>query len=873
MTTQIPIKKYKAFTSLLYIMLGAAAFVCDIRPLGLGLGMQSHFAGLFFLITLRIYGWRPAVLQVLLVQAAAVSARPETLIMNAIILLEILSVTALFRSFGSRRLLLPDLLFWVLLGFPIIFLIYYLHNGAIDPGLWIFAILLLINCLFNAMIADACAAYLSIFRKRPLDGARKTKVIRLSQVLRQLMLFGMIGSSFLFMLNTGESVERNVLNEMANQSAELSEALRRSYQSLSPEQVRALELRSALQLGHFRQAVEATSLTLADHAVLYGKQGDLIKQFDFNGRKIEFPDVTEGNGTVLSPSLQYVHHRTSAVDIPGMKWKSTWFIEQVNLEPFTLYLKLATDRYEREIALYYLSQSVNVLYTVSIIGIFTFFLHRSVLLSIAKLAAMTTDVPAKIREGRRIDWLHSNIAEIQTLIHNFRSVTEKLSRMLQESRQLAYYDTLTGLPNRRHFNEYLDDVMNRSEAGPDITAVMFIDLDRFKQINDTLGHGIGDRLLRQAAAKLSDIVGERAFIARLGGDEFVIVVSGTNAGEAGRLAEDVLQGLNEAFLVDGHELFAAASIGIALAPKDGSTAEEAVKNADAAMYVAKQEGGNAYRYHCEQQSGTLSEAMAIEFELRKAVERGGLALFYQPIVDTRSNTIIGAEALLRWDHPTLGWVPPLKFIPIAERCGLIGSIGEWVIREACRQNKRWLDAGLGPLRVAVNLSPTQLSHHKVAEYVEEVLEETGLPADSLDLEITEEVFVKNADIIIEELNRLRGQGVRVWIDDFGTGYSSLSMLKKLPVNGFKIDRSFVRGIAEDTDHLAIVQTVVALAHIRGWSVIGEGVEGQAEMDILASLQCDYQQGYFHGKPMPGDQFTELLQRETVKILSFGGERP
>lgn len=812
-------------------------------------------------------------MQVLLVLAATVYVRPETIILNAITLLEILSVTAICHRFTFKRRLLTDFLYWAVFGLPLIFWIYNVHNDTFDVGFWLFSILLLMNSLLNVMIAGTSAVYLSVFRNRPLDGEKKLRVIRLSQVLIHFTAFGMIGTSFLFMLNTGKSVERNLQNELIRQTSELSETVSRYYGTLSPDQVEALELRSALQLSLFREAVQTYSLTLVDHGVLYDEQGNLVMQLDFNGRKVEFPELKDSTGNQLTPSLQRLQQRTSGVSIPGMQWKNLWYLDQISLEPFTLYLKLAMEQYEQGIVFYYLSQSVNVLYTVAIICLLCLFLHRFVLLKIQKLAEMTTDIPEKIKEGKRIEWLQSNITEIQTLIHNFGSVTDKLSGMLRETIQLAYYDPLTGLPNRRHFNEYLSDLIHRFESSSTVTfaAIMFIDLDRFKQINDTLGHGMGDRLLQQASLRLQDMAGDRAYIARLGGDEFVVVVPETNAEEAGRLAEVVLQGLNEAFLVDGHELFAAASIGIALAPKDGMSVEAVVKHADAAMYVAKAEGGNAYRWYSEQQSGTVSEAMKIEFELRKAVERGELSLFYQPIVDARRNQIIGAEALLRWEHPEMGLIPPLKFIPIAEKSGLIASIGEWVIREACLQTKMWLDEGFGPLQIAVNLSPTQLTHYKVAEYVEQALRETGLPPDSLDVEITEQVFAKNTDLIDRELKRLQTQGVRVWIDDFGTGYSSLSMLKKLQVDGFKIDQSFVQGIAEDTDHIAIVQAIAALAHIRGWSVIAEGVERQAEMDILTNLQCDYQQGYFHGKPMVAAAFTELLQLERIKKVSVGGE--
>ena len=417
-------------------------------------------------------------------------------------------------------------------------------------------------------------------------------------------------------------------------------------------------------------------------------------------------------------------------------------------------------------------------------------------------------------------------------------------------RHLAHHDALTDLPNRSLLNDRLGVAMGHARRDGQPLALLFIDLDRFKYVNDSLGHPVGDRLLQTVAKRLQAVLRDGDTLARLGGDEFVVLVEGLKAAEdAGRVAQKLLDALQAPVLLDGHELFVGGSIGISLFPQHGDTIEALVRCADSAMYRAKDAGRNTYRFHTREQATQSRERFDLEHGLRHAVARGELRLLYQPQADCRSGEIIGVEALLRWHHPERGVVPPDRFIPLAEEIGLIGHIGQWVLDTACAQARAWELAGR-PLRVAVNLSGQQVSADGLVDVVRAALAASGLSPRLLELEITEGHILKRVEHCIDTLHQLKALGITLAIDDFGTGYSSLSYLKRLPVDRLKIDRSFVEGVPADHDDVAIVATILAMARNLGLAVIAEGVETPDQLAHLTAAQCAEYQGYLLGRPMP-----------------------
>ena len=420
----------------------------------------------------------------------------------------------------------------------------------------------------------------------------------------------------------------------------------------------------------------------------------------------------------------------------------------------------------------------------------------------------------------------------------------------ERMRHIAQHDTLTGLPNRLALLIRLAQLLPEARRHNWKVAIMFLDLDRFKIINDTLGHQVGDELLREVACRLSGVIRETDFVARLGGDEFVILLPGiTSPADAATVAGKVIVALSSAIEANGHELHTSPSIGISIFPDDGPDGDIILKNADTAMYHAKSAGRNNYQFFANEMNLVTSERLNIEHKLRHAIARNELALCFQPQFRAGDAAPTGVEALLRWHHPSEGMISPSRFIPVAEETGIIVEIGDWVLTNACREMKHWIDAGLKPMRMAVNVSARQLRRRDFCETVASALAASGLPAELLELEITESSVMENPQEAVLILERLGRMGVTLAIDDFGTGYSSLAYLKLFPIDHLKIDRSFVADIETDLNDRAIAFGTIALAHSLGLKVIAEGVETEDQLDLLRSNGCDEVQGFLFSKPL------------------------
>jgi diguanylate cyclase (GGDEF)-like protein len=431
-------------------------------------------------------------------------------------------------------------------------------------------------------------------------------------------------------------------------------------------------------------------------------------------------------------------------------------------------------------------------------------------------------------------------------------------------RHIAYHDPLTGLPNRELFNELLHLALAQAQRhnGNGLIAVLFLDLDRFKVINDTLGHSVGDQLLQAVAQRLKECCRrDRDVIARRGGDEFLILLPELDTTqEAARIAQKIIDAFAQAFVLPEHELFISTCIGISIFPDDGSDADTLVRNADMAMYRAKDHGRNQYHLYNLAINAQTSKRLAMEINLRKAMERSEFFLNYQPKVNVKTGRVVSFEALVRWRNPELGLVEPKQFIPLAEETGLVVQLGEWVLRTACAQNRAWQDANFPPMRVAVNFSPRQFQILRLADMVEKVLAETHLAPCWLELEVTEGIMLQNMENTITTLCRLSELGVHISIDDFGTGYSSLSYIKKLPINTLKIDQSFVNDITFNADDAAIATAVITMAQSLKLNVIAEGVENEDQARFLDSLDCAEMQGFFFSRPLSAEEFPRLMNK-------------
>jgi diguanylate cyclase (GGDEF)-like protein len=462
-----------------------------------------------------------------------------------------------------------------------------------------------------------------------------------------------------------------------------------------------------------------------------------------------------------------------------------------------------------------------------------------------------------LQEGAQ-DYLVKGQIETRSLLRALRHSIERKLMSMQMAHS-AEHDALTGLPNRVLLNDRIRQSIVFAQRHSKQVALLFLDLDGFKHINDSLGHSFGDKLLQSVARRLVDCGRASDTVSRQGGDEFVILLSEVqHSADAGVAARRMLQAVAEPHLIEQRELHVTTSIGVSVYPQDGGDPETLIKNADTAMYQAKADGRHSFQYFGPTMNARAVERQSIEECLRRALERHEFTLHYQPKVDVRRGTIVGAEALIRWTHPDRGVVAPGQFIPVAEDCGLILAIGHWVLREACQQARAWQDAGLPAMSMAVNVSAIEFRQESFLGGVLAILDDTGLDPSLLELELTESVLMKNAESAAIVLRALRKSGVHVAIDDFGTGYSSLSHLRKFPIDTLKIDQSFVSQITTVGDVASIVTAVINMARSLRMRVVAEGVETLEQHEFLRERECDEAQGYFFSRPVPAPQFADLL---------------
>lgn len=490
---------------------------------------------------------------------------------------------------------------------------------------------------------------------------------------------------------------------------------------------------------------------------------------------------------------------------------------------------------------------------------------------VEKLAGAMKTVSEKQSYGLRIDTDGSD--ELSQLTDRFNEMLEQIelrdSELIQHRDRmdhLAHHDSLTGLPNRLLFNDRLKQAIQRAERARRPLALVFIDLDRFKNINDTLGHDVGDIVLIETASRLEQSLRRSDTIARLGGDEFVIILEEFESRESvNQIAGKIIDELSQEFHIMQHRLYVTASLGISFYPEHGIDLTTLKRCADIAMFKAKELGRDNYQFYAPGMEARSRDLLTLENDLREALGKNQLQIFFQPQVSMKTGRVCAAEALLRWQHPVRGMILPSEFVPLAEETGLIVDLGEWALRESCRMVSAWLAAGIGPIRCAVNVSPRQFRQPGLLDTVGTVLDETGLPPHLLELEVTERVLTDNIEEVIEKMTQLRQLGLTLAIDDFGSGFSSLSYLKYFPISKLKIDMSFIRDIHHDKYDLAIAASVASLARIMDLEALAEGVENRAQESALLGLGMEWAQGFYYQRPMACEQFETFLRQADIDI--------
>ena len=614
-----------------------------------------------------------------------------------------------------------------------------------------------------------------------------------------------------------------------------------------------------LNLEHARRIIEEFSL----------KKGVFITLLDFNRMVITStrPDLSPmgvfepgdlkhiGGGLVLSVKEKKMYKVS--------EFEDSHFYKEEKLRndiPWSIVTEISIKPYKEAM----FANLINHFFSIYILALFSFVFARAigsmVYTPIVKLAGTVTSIARNIEKKPRITLPETNILDLALLTQSFEELANKTISYTEELKKMAYYDPLTHLPNRVLLRDRIENAIAFSRREGKKVAILFIDLDYFKTINDTLGHDVGDRILVQVARRLSSIFRDTDTVARFGGDEFVAVIPNVNdVGEVIALADRVLKLFETSFEADDEEVYLSASMGIALYPDNGLDPTTLIKNADMAMYRAKEEGKNNFAFFNEDMNQQAMEVLQIKSKLHRAIEREELSLHYQPIYSIETNELLGFEALLRWNSPDLGMVDPSRFINLLEELGLIRDVGEKVLKEVFERAKDWGDRY--KIFVSVNISPKQFVDRRFLEKVGKLIKETGVNPAHVTLEITETSLMYNPDESASVLKKLKVQGFNIALDDFGTGYSSLAYLRRLPIDIIKIDISFTRSIVSSDVDRAIVSSIVNLSTSLGLHTLAEGVERRAQIDVLKSLGCDWAQGYFLGKPTNLEEAELLLRKE------------
>ncbi|MCD7034510.1 EAL domain-containing protein [Metabacillus sp. GX 13764] len=554
-------------------------------------------------------------------------------------------------------------------------------------------------------------------------------------------------------------------------------------------------------------------------------------------------------------------------------WQDSYFVEKINLPyiPWDLAAKVPIEPYQSKLYGNYTGILLFMLLIIFLALIAAYFLSRFLVSSIKKLSLLTDQLSAKRLDAAAIIWPKSSIREVSRLIQGFERLVSDFNLVLGELRKkqskleyFAHYDVLTNMHNRYSFSIELEKALQKARREETILGVMYCDLDRFKLINDSLGHEIGDELLKGIGDIIREVCGSKAILCRHGGDEFLIAVQGIkNADELEILSQQILKKLKQPIPVEGHEVSVSCSIGISLFPYHAETQEELLTTADIAMFRAKEKGKNTYEFFNPVLRDTRERKLEIEKELERAFENKEFFLYYQPQVDLVSKKIVGAEALVRWQNPRLGNISPGEFIPIAEETGFIRTLGEWVIEEAAAGLQKLRSAGYCDISFSVNISIKQFYHQSLPDILSQKLEEYEVPRERLKIEITESVVIDHLELVLSQLQRIKELGIEIALDDFGTGYSSLNYLKKLPIDIVKIDRSFIQDIIDDAQDAAIVQAVISIADSMNLNVIAEGIEKEEQSRLLGEIGCRQGQGFYYSRPVPLDTLTDILSIDAI----------
>lgn len=893
-------------TSMLFVILTVLTAVFSVIGLEFSYGAEFMLCGATLLIMLVLYGSHWAAIMALIIGLGFYFSGYGSFIL-LLIGLEMILVGYMYER-KRGFLLLWDSLFWFGIGAPLAAVLFCLQTNEYNAEALLQYFMFAMSGLLNALIADVVVTYMPW--KRLLPDLR-TKPVYLNELLMHLSVAIVFIPFLLNMLidsrDMQQDIERDSLARIELQTAQITDALLQ----MNRKQRQGLNLGSIMETGKLHDNLKLHSQNGLLKLAAFNQKGQLVVSSDevwFESNAVYMEDKVPNK----SPVRMAAHHSQIRMDAYGVKssfsrilppdrnydygtrrWNDGYYVLEdkltdhpiakvVGFIPISYFLQTTIDVYLRKFLMLFM---VCLLATGVSLAV-----SRLIVRSLRDLEEATAGMHHKLLKDKTVKWPCIRIGEIRLLAINFRAMSDRLTEVFKEMlrmneklldqtkmlelseeklQHIAYYDTLTQLPNRHYFTINVERALEDADNKASSLALMFIDIDRFKHINDSLGHNVGDMLLVQVAQRLSDCLSKlsgRHLSSRYGGDEFIIMLEDSSREEVNAVAKRILQRLRESFLVQAHELFVSASIGVSLYPDNGYVYTDLLKQADTAMYAAKDGGGHSVVFYDELQPTLQPERMFMETRLYRALERRELLLHYQPIVDA-SGKVTAAEVLLRWLSGDEGFISPTQFIPVAEETGLIVPIGEWVLRSACMQYRMWADAGMPAFQLAVNVSLRQLLTNDFVATIDRIIRECEFNPSDLILEITEGYVNKSTEQVNEVLYNLKKRGVQIAIDDFGTGYSSLHRLKTLPAHVLKIDRSFVRHLFADKVNTAIVQAVIQMGDSMNLKVTAEGIETPQELEQLLTLGCRQFQGYYISPPLAANEFAARFPDFSSKLRS------
>lgn len=864
-----------------FILLTCICMMARIYKVPLSYGVYISFTSFFLFVILRLYGTAFALISSLIVNFFAIALlNPDRI--SLFISLEIFFVGMIYK-YKIRNLFLSEMVYWIILGCPATSL-YFFIKGEEFGIVGIVAILnQFILGLINALLADMAVSYINPNR---LLRSNSSYTIDFSLLIFHFTLISVLVPFTIYVFIDGLNINRDtntdIIQTLENKNFEIFEQLK----SLNIIDLRKVKINSPIQINKIRKILNTEPEGSVIGLMIQDENG---KIYISNKQSNQYHNSTnwkfEGKVIHYSDDLYIWRPELTDYYTDETAWKSAFFIKETKFEDIDLKLviQMPLSKYSEDIWNGYLNKFYIIIIACIIATILSIIISRILSGTLLKLAESTTDIPNKLSRQEKINWPNTDISQIKSLVLNFTEMSNKLEQLFfkekemnnqlliqtaelknskEELRHLAYYDALTDLPNRLYFMEYLKETIESNKDKYLILAIMFIDLNRFKQINDTLGHEVGDMLLKDVARRFKSISNDYTFIARLGGDEFVVILKNADKLKAAETASFINKILADRISISyngkGIDLFTSGSIGISMYPIDSSDTDNVLKNADISMYVAKKEGGNTYRFYEEIKKDNKEEQIHLEMKLKSALEQRELVLYYQPQFNIKSGNITAIEALLRWNNPELGLILPSKFIPIANDIGLMQEIGSWVLKEACAQIKLWRDMGIIDTRVTVNISGDNFQSQYIIDTIQKALDETGVNPELLALDITESYLLSNYVSLEKTVSDLKQLGVYISIDDFGEGGSSFSFLKDVLVDCVKIDKIFIEKLSTDKKSQLIVKSLIDLVHSMGIKVVAEGVETPENMEILKNMNCDDVHGFLLSAPMDKNSFEKWI---------------